>query len=284
MIRSLPTSARLGHVGANGLEFTYLEEGTGPLVLMMHGFPDTARSWDHVRPLVAAKGFRAVSPWTRGYAPTAIPERDANLETLARDVLALIDALGEGSAIVVGHDFGAAAGYAAAALDRGKVRMLVTIGIPHPATLTPSPAKLWLARHFIAFKLPGAEARFAARDFAALPAIYKRWSPAWSPPASEFESIRETFADQASLDAAFGYYRELRFRPEPFMREKITVPTVAFAGTDDPLVGPADYRAARRMFTGPYDVVEMRGGHFMHREHPAEFAEKLLPLLTFSAA
>ena len=280
MTLSLPTSARLGHVSANGLDFSYLEEGTGPLVLLVHGFPDTARSWDHVRPLVAAKGFRAVSPWTRGYAPTATPGRDANLETLGRDVLALIEALGARSAFVVGHDFGAAAGYAAASLDASRVQKLVTIGIPHPATLKPSPAKLWGARHFIAFKLPGAASRFAANDFAALPAIYKRWSPTWSPPASELEAIRETFADRASLDAAFGYYRQLRFRPEPFMRKKITVPTAVFAGTDDPLVVTADYRAAQRMFTGPYDVVEMRGGHFMHREHPADFAEKLLPLLT----
>ena len=95
-------------VDANGLRFAYLEEGRGPLVLLVHGFPDTAHSWDHVRPLIAAKGYRVVAPFTRGYSPTAIPDHDADLETLARDVLALIPALGETSAIVVGHDFGAA--------------------------------------------------------------------------------------------------------------------------------------------------------------------------------
>jgi pimeloyl-ACP methyl ester carboxylesterase len=79
------------YVEANGLRFAYLEEGRGPLVLLLHGFPDTAHTWDHVRPLIAAKGYRAVSPWTRGYSPTAIPERDPDLETLARDALALID-------------------------------------------------------------------------------------------------------------------------------------------------------------------------------------------------
>jgi pimeloyl-ACP methyl ester carboxylesterase len=269
-------SSAIHHVDANGLRFAYLEEGRGPLVLLLHGFPDTAHSWDHVRPRLAARGFRAVSPWMRGYAPTAIPPRDADFETLARDALALIAALGETAAVVVGHDWGAAAAYGAAALDPARVARLVVIGIPHPATLKPTPVNLWRARHFVLYKLPGAARRFAAHDFAALPAIYRRWSPLWSPPADELAPVRAALSDPASLDAALGYYRALRFQPPPFLRRPITVPTVAFAGVDDPNVSPADYTAAARMFQADYAVEEMRGGHFMHREHPEDFAAKLL--------
>jgi pimeloyl-ACP methyl ester carboxylesterase len=268
--------SEIHHVDANGLRFAYLEDGRGPLVLLLHGFPDTARSWDHARRKIAAQGFRAVSPWLRGYAPTAIPERDTDAETLGRDALALIAALGETAAVIVGHDWGAAAAYAAAALEPARLTRLVVLAIPHPASLKPTPTKLWGARHFFAFKLPGAAKRFARDDFAALPALYKRWSPLWSPPADELAPVREAFSDPASLDAAFGYYRQLRFIPQPFFRKKIEVPTVAFAGLDDPLVGPADFAAARRMFTADYVVEEMRGGHFMHREHPDDFAAKLL--------
>ena len=71
-------SSDVRHIEANGLRFAYLEEGRGPLVLLLHGFPDTPHSWDHVRPRIAARGFRAVSPWLRGYAPTAIPARDTD--------------------------------------------------------------------------------------------------------------------------------------------------------------------------------------------------------------
>jgi pimeloyl-ACP methyl ester carboxylesterase len=266
-------------VEANALRFAYLEDGTGPLVLLLHGFPDTPRSWDHARSRIAGKGYRAVSPWLRGYAPTAIPDRDADLETIGRDALALIEALGETSAIIVGHDWGAAAAYTAASLAPARVKQLVAIAIPHPATLTPSPARLWAARHFIAYKLPGAAKRFASNDFAALPALYKRWSPTWSPPAEELAPVRAVFANPASLDAAFGYYRQLRFRPQPFLRKKIEVPTVVFAGLDDRLISPAEYHAASRMFAASYVVEEMRGGHFMHREHPDEFAAKLLRYL-----
>src|SRR5919106_4330838 len=84
--------------------------------LMLHGFPDTAHTWDDLRPRIAAKGYRAVSPFMRGYHPSAVPDRDPDQETLTRDPLALIEALGARDAIVMGHDWGASAAYGAAAL------------------------------------------------------------------------------------------------------------------------------------------------------------------------
>jgi pimeloyl-ACP methyl ester carboxylesterase len=68
-------------VHANGLKFAYIEEGSGPLVLLLHGFPDTAHTWDDLRPRIAAHGYRAVSPFMRGYHPSAIPDRDPDQET-----------------------------------------------------------------------------------------------------------------------------------------------------------------------------------------------------------
>ena len=269
-------SGEIRYVQANGLRFAYLEEGRGPLVLLLHGFPDTARSWDDLRPRLAAKGYRAVSPWMRGYAPSGIPERDADVETLARDALGLIAALGEERAIVVGHDWGGVAAYAAASLEPARVAKLFVVGIPHPATLKATPARVWKVRHFLAFKMPGAARRFARGDFAALPRLIKRWSPAWDVPAEELAPVRASFADPRSLDAALGYYRALRLRPERFLRAPIQVPTVVFAGLDDDIITPADYRAGERMFAAGYAVEEMRGGHFMHREHPDELAGKLL--------
>ena len=263
-------------VDANGLKFAYLEEGSGPLVLMLHGFPDTAHTWDDLRPRIAAKGYRVVTPFMRGYHPTAIPDRDADQETLARDPLGLIEALGARDAIVIGHDWGASAAYGAAALGPDRVTKLFVIGIPHPAALKPMMKKLWGVRHFAVYKLPGAPDRFARNDFAALPAICRRWSPAWDPDPEEFDAVRACFSNRASLNAAFGYYRKLSPRPSASLKARITVPTVVFAGLDDPVAEPADYRGAARMFAGDYVVEEVPGGHFMHREHPEVFAERLL--------
>src|ERR1700722_16849389 len=124
-------------VDANGLNFAYLEEGSGPLVLMLHGFPDTAHTWDDLRPRIAARGYRAVSPFMRGYHPTGIPDRDADQETLAHDAVALIEALGASEAIVIGHDFGAGAAYGAAAPGPGRVTKLFALATPHPAAPRP---------------------------------------------------------------------------------------------------------------------------------------------------
>src|SRR5262245_55186705 len=135
MMQSPNPEPSLTYIDANGLRFAFLEEGHGPLVLLLHGFPDTAHTWDFVRPRVAQKGYRVVAPFLRGYHPSGIPDRDPDGETISRDVLALITALGESSAIVVAHDWGAAAAYGAASLEPTRVRKLVTLTIPHPATL-----------------------------------------------------------------------------------------------------------------------------------------------------
>ena len=230
----------LHFVDANGLRFAYLEEGTGPLVLMLHGFPDTPHTWDDLRSRIAAKGYRAVSPFMRGYHPTAIPDRDADQETLARDALALVDALGASEAIVIGHDWGASAAYGAAALGPERVKKLFVLAIPHPATLKPTLKKLWGVRHFAVYKLPGAPERFARNDFAALPEICRRWSPSWRPDPNEFDPVRASFSNRASLNAAFGYYRKLSPIPSASLKARITVPAVVVAGLDDPIAEPAD--------------------------------------------
>jgi pimeloyl-ACP methyl ester carboxylesterase len=272
-------SATIREVQANGLRFSCVEEGTGPLVLLLHGFPDTPQTWDDARKTLANAGFRAVSPFMRGYAPTEIPAAEAyDSETLGRDALALITALGEERAIVVGHDWGATAAYAAAALGPEHVRMLITLAIPHPASLVPSLPMLWKVRHFVSLQLPGAAARIRAGNFVYIDELVQRWSPTWRVPANETEAVKRAFREPGSLEAALGYYRALRPRPPVALRGKIAVPTAAFAGLDD-IVAVSAYERARAWFTGSYEIVTMPGGHFMHREHPEQFTRELLRLV-----
>lgn len=266
----------VAYVDANGVRFAYFEQGTGPLVLLLHGFPDTPHTWDDLLPRLAARGYRAVAPFMRGYRPTAIPERDTDMETLARDALGIIDALGETSAVVVGHDWGATAAYGAASIAPEKVRKLFTLAIPHPTGMRRTPRTVWGLRHFVENKMPGAASRFAKNDFAKLRAIYKRWSPDWAPTDAELAPVRECFADHASLDAALGYYRALRFSVPPHLRKRIAVDTVVFAGSGDTLLRRVDYERARPIFDRGYVIEELPGGHFLHREHPDAFAERLM--------
>lgn len=264
---------------ANGLRFAYFEEGKGPLVLLLHGFPDTAHTWDEVRPALAAAGYRAVSPFMRGYAPTEIPAVEAyDGDTLGRDVLAIIEALGESRAIVIGHDWGASAAYSAATMSPERVELLVTLAIPHPASITPTPRLLWSVRHFLTLRPRGAAKGIRARDFADIDELVQRWSPAWDVPPDETAAVKAAFRQPGCLEAALGYYRALTVRPPPSQRARIRVPTVSFAGTDD-VVGPEVFDRAAPWYTAGYRVIRMPGGHFMHREHPARFNQELLDAL-----
>lgn len=267
-------------VTANGLDFAYLEEGEGPLVLLVHGFPDTARSWDLTRPALAKAGFRAVSPWTRGYAPTQAPATESyDADTLGRDLGALIEALGETSAIVVGHDWGASAAYSLAGLAPEKVRKLVTIAIPHPAGIRPSLGLLWSVRHFFYLRRRGIADKIRSTDYAYIRELIQRWSPTWDAPPEELNSVLEAFAQPGCLEAALGYYRALSPKLPAGQRRKITMPAVAFAGTDD-MIAPSAYERTRGRYTSDFEIVTMPGGHFMHREHPEHFNRELLRVLS----
>lgn len=264
-------------VDANNVRFAYLEQGTGPLVVLVHGFPDTAHTWDRALVELATVGYRAVAPFTRGYYPTAIPaDARYDSETLGRDVISIIEALGESSAVVVGHDWGASAAYAAAALAPARVKQLVTFAIPHPRSIKPTPSLLWKVRHFFTLSRRNAAARVRANDFAMVDELWQRWSPAWEHiPADETAPAKAAFREPGSLEAALGYYRALRPQLPPALKKPISVPTVAFAGEHD-TIAPRLYEKARGCFTSSYEVIQVPGGHFMHREHPDHVIPELV--------
>lgn len=268
-------------VDAAGLRFAYLESGdaSAPLVLMVHGFPDTAHSWDHARPAIAAAGYRVVAPFTRGYWPTEVPKEEKfDGDTLGDDLAALIEALGASSAVVVGHDWGASAAYSVAGRYPERVRLLVTLAIPHPAGVLPTPSVIWAVRHFFTLRWKGSPARARRNDFAMIDELVRRWSPAWDVPADETRAVKESFSHAGSLEAALGYYRALRPWLPDGHKKRIEVPTVSFAGQND-IIAPSAYERARSRFKSTYEVVEMPGGHFMHREHPDRFNEEMLKVL-----
>jgi pimeloyl-ACP methyl ester carboxylesterase len=279
-------------IEANGLSFAYLSAGSGPLVLLLHGFPDTAHTWDAVLPELAAAGYRAVAPFMRGYHPTQIPSDGAyDGDTLGRDVIALIGALtangtsagADNRAIVVGHDWGASAAYSAAALGPEQIRLLVTLAIPHPKSLKPTPSLLWKLRHFAKLRGKRAGEKLRANDFAYVDELWRRWSPRWQDiPASETAQVKAAFREAGCAEAACAYYASISARLPASHRANVTVPAVAFAGEHD-MIAPRAYEKARHCFTASYEVVQVPGGHFMHREHPRVFATELLRVLSHKA-
>jgi pimeloyl-ACP methyl ester carboxylesterase len=218
-----------------------------------------------------------VAPCMRGYHPTSIPADGAyDTDTLGRDVIALIEALGAASAIVIGHDWGASAAYAAAALAPEQIRLLITLAIPHPRSVTPTPNLLWTLRHFFSLRRASGGVKLRANDFAHVDELWRRWSPAWtSIPASETAQVKAALRHPGGAEAACAYYAALSMRLPPSHRKQITVPTVAFAGEHD-MITPRAYEKARHCFDASYEVVIVPGGHFMHREHPEAFTTELV--------
>jgi pimeloyl-ACP methyl ester carboxylesterase len=265
-------------ITANGIDFSYLEEGEGPLVLLLHGFPDTATTWDALVPQIAAAGFRAVAPNTRGYAPTT-PGEFYDSGTLATDARALIEALGAQSARVVGHDWGAATTYYLAAAFPDVVERAVTLALPHPIVIGGrlfKPQTIARVFHFWFFQMKDVpEIAVANDDFAFIDFLWKTWSPELDD-AAHVREVKDALAAPGALPAALGYYRAMfdASKQDPATADvraaigtPIKTPVLTIIGTRD--LGLGDPEELGRPFAGEFKLENLDGaGHFVHRERP----------------
>src|ERR1039457_3804771 len=132
-------------IDANGISLYLEEHGDGVPVLLIHGWPDSARLWRHQVPVLAAAGFRVITPDMRGFGRSGRPADVAayRLRTLVADVNAILDQLAIDQAHVVGHDWGAAAAWLSTMLCPDRVRSLTAISVPHPRA--PGASSRWPA-------------------------------------------------------------------------------------------------------------------------------------------
>jgi pimeloyl-ACP methyl ester carboxylesterase len=276
-------------VRANGVEFAYLEAGRGPLLLLLHGFPDTAWSFAPLLPQFAEAGFRAVAPFMRGYAPSGYaPDADYRTTTLAADVPALIEALGAPQADVVGHDWGATTACVAATFYPQRLRRMVCAAVPHPRRFLfwPSMRQLVRSRYMGFFQLRGLPERtITADDFRWLRQLIRRWSPGWNFSEQDFAPLRASFADPQRLSAALAYYRALPAslrQPESrrALFRPVTVPTLMLHGAQDGCIGPEMFGGQRPFFAAEYQQRQWPdAGHFLHCEQPARFVREVLEFI-----
>src|SRR6476661_5695588 len=200
-----------GQIAANGLTFAYLEAGSGPLALCLHGFPDSAWGWRHLLPALADAGYHAVAPFQRGYAPTEVPA-DGRYQTgaLGLDACALHDGFGgDADAVLIGHDWGAMAAYAAAAWQPDYWRRIVTAAVPPASALTSgffSFDQLHRSWYMFFFQSPLAELAVPMNDLEFIDRLWADWSPGYDA-AEDLVHVKDCLRDPANLMAAIGYYR-----------------------------------------------------------------------------
>jgi pimeloyl-ACP methyl ester carboxylesterase len=268
---------------ANGLEIGYLEAGTGPLALCLHGFPDSAWTWRHLLPELADAGYHAVAPFLRGYSPTSIPA-DGCYQTaaLALDAGALHEVLGAGSdAVIIGHDWGAMATYVAANHEPERWRKVVTMAVPPAGAVAAgflTYAQLKRSWYMFFFQHGLADVVVGMDDLAFIDGLWADWSPGYDA-AEDLPRVKDALRDPANLAAALGYYRATlgNVGVDPALdavqakgAEATAQPTLYLHGSTDGCMGVEVAEAARGLLTSPgsrMEVVE-GAGHFLHLERP----------------
>lgn len=274
-------------VTANGTRFHVAEMGDGPLVVLLHGFPQFWWSWRHQLVSLSEAGYRVVAADLRGYGGSDKPPRGYDLVTLASDVAGLVRALGEANAVVIGHDWGGLLAWTMGVFHPKVVRRVVAVSIPHPlrlrgAALSDPRGQAWASRYAAGFQLPIMPERQLVREEAALVGrILRAWSgdPAWLDEATE-RTYRQAMLIPGVAHCALEYYRwVIRSIPRPDgwryarrMRAAIRVPTLQLHGGFDRCVLPQTARGSGRYVEAPYRWRLIVGaGHFPHEETPRSF-------------
>lgn len=171
----------LRFIESNGIRMRIAEMGEGPLVLLLHGWPESWYSWRHQLPALAEAGFHAVAPDLRGYGKSDAPEavEDYDIVHLTADAVGILDALGEETAVVVGHDWGALVAWNCVLLHPERFRALIAMSVPYGGRPPESPIDTWKRTfgdnffYILYFQEPGAaEAEFDADPRGILSRLY----------------------------------------------------------------------------------------------------------------
>ncbi|HET7305211.1 MAG TPA: alpha/beta hydrolase [Segeticoccus sp.] len=270
-------------VSANGARFHVAEAGRGPLVLLLHGFPQFWWAWREQLTALADAGYRAAAMDLRGFGASDKPPRGYDTFTVAADAAGVVRSLGASSAVVVGHGLGGWVAWSMPAMQPDVTRAAAPLAMPHPlvlrrASLLVHPHQLRANAHLLGLQRPFVPERQMTRDGRYVERLLRAWSAPGSgwPPQEVAQRYAEALAVPFAAHSAAEYYRWIvrsqwrsdgrRFRNR--LERSVATPVLHLRGGTD---GAAAMRSggSARFVSGPFEEHVLDGvGHFVHEEAP----------------
>jgi epoxide hydrolase 4 len=281
----LPPGCVEGYLTANGVRVHYVAAGAGPLVLLLHGYPEFWYSYRYQLPALA-QSHRVVALDLRGYNLSDKPASGYDIATLCEDLRGAIEALGERQADVVGHDWGGVLAWALAIRAPEYVRRLAILNAPHPATFQRtlySPGQ-WLRSAYVGFfQLEGiAEEALSRDDYALIRRTFRSADRerAWLTD-DDIQRYVDAIARPGALTAALSYYRQVVRRGPGAVgpARVITAPTLVLWGELDPYLGVESLDGLERWVNSLRVQRFATAGHWLNQQEPARINEALLEFL-----
>jgi pimeloyl-ACP methyl ester carboxylesterase len=248
----------------------------GELVLLLHGFPESAAEWRGVMPPLAAAGYHAVAPNQRGYSPGARPDGVAayHVTRLTEDVLGIADALGSSTFHLVGHDWGALVAWHVAAHHPDRIRTLTIVSVPHPRPFAEAracdPDQRARSEYIIGFREPDVPERMFLDDDAAI--LRRAVAEAGPEIAGEHVSV---LTDAGAMTSALNYYRAWDDALDGL--GPVSTRTLFVWSTADVALGRVAAEATKDWVTGPYRFEVLDGvSHWIPEAAPDTLARMTL--------
>jgi pimeloyl-ACP methyl ester carboxylesterase len=281
-------------VAANGARFHVAEQGEGPVVLLLHGFPQFWWAWRHQLQALAEAGYRACAMDLRGYGASDKPPRGYDTRTSATDVAAVLRSLGGSRAVVIGHGWGGWIAWSMPTLQPTVTRAIASLSMPHPLVFRKAsfthPGQLKANAYLAGLQRPFVPERQMTVHGGYVQRLLREWaSPEgiWPSP-DEARTYAEAMALPFVAHSAAEYYRWVvrsQFRPDGWrfaaaMRTPITVPVLQLHGEHDRAVLPSIAADVSAPVAGPFERHLVAGaGHFLPEEAPDVVTGRLLDWL-----
>ena len=267
----------------------YVEDGEGPLVVLLHGFPDFWYSWRHQIPALSAAGYRVVAPDMRGYN---LSDKPANigeyaLDRLATDIAELVVTVGGGkAAAVAGHDWGGVVAWAVAAWHPDLVQRLVILNAPHPDDYGPGlrrPRQFLKSWYTGFFQLPLAPASLRAGGFAALRRAVTGSSSKGAFTDEDLARYVEAWSQPRALRSGLAYYRAASRRVLSRRAERlprVDAPVLVLWGEKDVALEPFFATPRSDLASDVSTELIPEATHWVHLDRPARVNELMLDFLS----